>query len=226
MSLASPSRRLVLAALPFASVPALAAPTDPPSTDSRSRAQIAAIDRLFDQWAASMTEIDRLFSQWEGAVVDWSRQRVGSAEYEAHHARVNELDTELAALSAEVWSAPVTEWSDVAVRARLAEHWQRRATGTDCPEREEAARRLFEAVRTLAGLAPLPPSQFSIDTIPQLILALDGHDALADRCGITAAAVEQWENRQFIPPGWHHRLACEVSRRGLTLAPGFFQRWG
>lgn len=191
------------------------------TTDSR-----AAAAGLNERTRARISEIDAAFQRWEIAVAAECDHPIGSPDEFAASELMSAINTEIEALNQKVWKEPVQGWDDVAVLARLAEHWQRRCSGLIAVDREEAERRVHDAIRVLIGTPSLPASYFAIESIDQLINALDGVEGVAMTFGLTSGQVETWKSQEFIPPSWHHRIANEVGRRGFRLNPDFFQRWG
>ena len=179
------------------------------------------VEGVSETWIA---EIDRAFADREGAIAEWSDTIPGTPASDAGSDREAAARAAIEALTARVWAEPVKAWSQLAPRARIVEHWLRVSHGAECAYRDEATRQLIAAIRTLTGLAPLPPYAFEIETVRQLVNTLDGAQAIGEWLGLTSAQVEAWTERDFIPPGWHHRLACEVGRRGFRLSPAVFEK--
>jgi hypothetical protein len=56
-------------------------------------------------------------------------------------------------------------------------------------------------------------------SIQEVVEFFDGPTELARWAGIKTSAVCNWVERNELPPGWHIRLAIEVSRRGARVHP-------
>jgi hypothetical protein len=59
-------------------------------------------------------------------------------------------------------------------------------------------------------------------TIEGVVEFFGGPTELAKWAGIKTSAVCNWTERGEIPPGWHIRLAIEVTRRGGKIHPSVF----
>lgn len=199
MSKSIDRRAAIRSGLLFASVAAVpsanAAPS--PAHDPRVKALEALIAELK---AAIASELDL-----EG--------RPGHSEAVANAER---LEQALQDAADDVYAVPAATMTDIALRARLAEYWcERHADCVSNPDRSGAE--LVRAVLIMAGLVPVEAKGAIVRTVPALIAALGGREAVADYAGVSVREVVRWERTGMIPAGWHHRFARKAKRRGFTL---------
>jgi len=56
----------------------------------------------------------------------------------------------------------------------------------------------------------------------QVVEAFGGTKAAAEWADVGMSAISNWVDRQFIPPGWHYRMAKHFEAKGLEIDPVVF----
>ena len=64
---------------------------------------------------------------------------------------------------------------------------------------------------------------YDINTLDELIAALDGPVKGAQWAGAGASAICNWRARGYVPPSRHLPLLIELKRRGKSINPALFE---
>lgn len=145
----------------------------------------------------------------------------GSPGHEAAREKADSLEKQLQAAADDMFAHQPSTITDLALRARLVEYWNERHSDF-LTDQDRSASELVRAVLIMAGLEPVQAKGAVVRTIPALIAALGGRDAVADYAGVSVCHVVRWERQDSIPPGWHYRFAVRAKRRGFTLDDELF----
>lgn len=65
---------------------------------------------------------------------------------------------------------------------------------------------------------------YDINSIDELVDALEGNSGVADLINSGDAAVSNWKSRGYVPPSRHLTILIECKKRGLTLDPAVLDR--
>lgn len=64
--------------------------------------------------------------------------------------------------------------------------------------------------------------RYDINTLDELIGALDGPSGAANWAASGESAICNWKSRGYVPPSRHLRLLIEMKRRGRSINPELF----
>lgn len=145
----------------------------------------------------------------------------GRPGHEAAREKADSLEKQLQDAADDVFAHQPSTITDLALRARLVEYWNERHSDF-LTDQDRSASELVRAVLIMAGLEPVQAKGAIVRTIPALIAALGGREAVADYAGVTVEAVVRWERSNFLPPGWQHRFVTKARRRGYKVDPEMF----
>lgn len=62
----------------------------------------------------------------------------------------------------------------------------------------------------------------TLHTVRDVIDAFGGPKVAAAWADVGQTAVCNWINREFIPPGWHYRMAAHLGAKGYEIDPVVF----
>jgi hypothetical protein len=61
-----------------------------------------------------------------------------------------------------------------------------------------------------------------LHSVADVVKAFGGNKPIAKWCNVRTSAVSNWLERDYIPPGWHYRMAVELGQRGYQVDPMVF----